>query len=142
MRYDVEIGYQGALQNDRYVARVEELDRVGADLTARSRRLDWQVDAEALEVDDDGEDEHGGQQVGQIGQVLTVEGLLERSHLVVSRRQQVEQGDDGALELGAAARIYRGRTERFPNDCLANVGGNEERDARAKTVAFLEQLVQ
>lgn len=90
MRYDVEIWDQSALQNDRYVARVEKLDWVGADLTASSRRLDWQIDTEALEVDDNGEDEHGGQQVGQVGQVLSIESLLQRSYFVVSCRQQME----------------------------------------------------
>ncbi len=64
-------------------------------------------------------------------QVLAVEGLLERAHLVVARRQQMEERNDGALELSAAARVYGRRAERLPHDRLANVGRNEERDTRA-----------
>ena len=108
----------------------------------RLRSLDDSVESNHLEVDDDGKDEDGGQQVHEVGQVLAVEGLAQGAHLVLARGQQVEQGDDGALELGAAARVDRRRTERLPHDRLANVGGDEERNARAEAVALLQQLVQ
>ena len=55
-----------------------------------------------LEVDDHGEDDERGEQVHQVGQVLAVEGLPQRAHLVLPRGQEVEQRDDGALELRAA----------------------------------------
>jgi hypothetical protein len=54
----------------------------------------------------------------------------------------VEEGDDGPLELGAAACVDGGGAEGLPHDCLADVGGDEERDARAQAVALLQQLVQ
>ena len=142
LRDHVQVGDESALQHDGYVAGVEELDRVGARLAAEARRLDGQVDTEALEVDDNGEDEHGGEQVGQIGQVLAIEGLLERAHLVVARGQQVEESDDGALELGAAAGVDGRRAKGLPHNRLADVRGNEERDARAETVALLQELVE
>jgi len=69
-----------------------------------------------LEVDDDAEDEDGSQQVGQVRQVLSVEGLLERAHLVVTGGQQMEQGDDRSLELSAAAGIDGGRREGLCNN--------------------------
>ncbi len=142
LRDDVQVRDESALQDDRNVTGVEQLDRVGAGLAAEASRLDGQVDTEALEVDDYGEHEHGGQQVGQVGQVLSVEGLLERADLVVSGGQQVEQGNDGALELGTAAGVDGGRAERLPHNGLANVGGNKQRDTRAQAVALLQQLVQ
>lgn len=55
-----------------------------------------------LEVYDDGENEHGGEQVHEVGQVLAVEGLAQRAHLVGARGQQVEQRNHRALELCAA----------------------------------------
>lgn len=54
-----------------------------------------------LEVDDNGEDKDGGHQVHQVGQVLPVEGLTQGAHLVISRGQQVEEGNDGSLKLSA-----------------------------------------
>lgn len=50
-------------------------------LAAVARRLDGQVDAEALEIDDDGKDKDGRHQVHQVGQVLAVEGLAQGSDL-------------------------------------------------------------
>ena len=142
LRYDVQIWDQRTLQYNGYIARVEQLDRVRAGLAAESCRLDRQVHAEALKVDDYGEYEHGGQQVGQIGQVLAVEGFLESAHFVVASGQQVEESNDGALELCATAGVDCRRTERFPHDCLADVGRYEERYAWAETVALLEQFVE
>ena len=73
--------------------------------------LDGQVDTEALEVDDDEEDDDRRHEVGDVGQVLAVEGLFERLHLVLARDRQVEERDERALELGAAARVDRRRGE-------------------------------
>ena len=63
LRDHVEVGEGGALQDSRVVADV---------LAAVAGRLDRQVDAEALEVDDDAEDEERGAEVHQVGQVLAV----------------------------------------------------------------------
>lgn len=54
----------------------------------------------------------------------------------------MEERDDGALELGAAAGVDRGGRERLPDDGLADVGRDEERDAGAEAVALLEELVE
>ncbi len=53
-------------------------------LHRRLRGVRWRVPTligARLEVDDDQEDEHGGQQVGHVGQALPVERLLQRAHL-------------------------------------------------------------
>ena len=68
-----------------------------------------------LEVDDDEKDEHGGHHVGEVGQILPVEGLLERLELVVTRHDQVEEGHQRALELSAAARVDGGGRESLPH---------------------------
>ena len=52
-----------------------------------------------LEVDDDCENEDGGHQVHQVGQVLAVEGLAQTTHLILSHREKVEEGDHRSLKL-------------------------------------------
>jgi len=142
LRDDVEVGDKGGLEDDGDVAGVEELDWVAGGLATEAGGLDGQVDAEALEVDDDAEDEDGGEQVGEVGQVLAVEGFFEGADFVVAGGEEVEEGDDGAFELCAAAGVDGGGREGFPDDGLADVGGDEEGDARAEAVAFLEELVE
>ena len=142
MRQEKQVGHQGRVQDDGNVGRVKQLDGVGLGPAAHLAMLDGQVHAKALEVDDHHEHQHRGQQVGDVGQVLAIKRFLQGAHLVAARDEQVEQGQDGALKLGAAARVDGGRRQRLPHNRFANVGGNEQRDARTKAVALLQQLVQ
>ena len=57
-----------------------------------------------LKVDDNGEDEDGGHEVHEVGEVLAVERLAEAAHLVLAGGQQVEESDDGALKLGSCTK--------------------------------------
>lgn len=41
-----------------------------------------------------------------------------------------------------SASVDSGGAEGLPDDCLTDVGCNEERDTRAQAIALLEQLVQ
>ena len=95
-----------------------------------------------LEVDDDEDNNDGGDEVADVGRVLAVKGLLQRVELVLLGEQEVEQRDDGTFELGTLLRADCDRRERFPQDDLANVGGDEERDSASETVAFLEEFVE
>ena len=56
-------------------------------------------------------------------------------YLVVAGDEQVEEGDDGALKLGAARRGDGVRAEGLPDDGLADVGGDEQADAGAQAVS-------
>ena len=40
--------------------------------------------------------------------------------------EEVKQGDEGALELGATAGVDSGRGEALPDDHFEDVGGDEE----------------
>mmetsp|Transcript_34480 Transcript_34480/g.90737 ORF Transcript_34480/g.90737 Transcript_34480/m.90737 type:complete len:386 (+) Transcript_34480:534-1691(+) len=142
LREEVEVGDEGGLEDDGHVGGVEELDRVGALHAALRAVLDRQVDTEALEVDDDQKDEHRRHEVRQVGQVLAVESFLEALPLVGARGDEVEERDERALELRAAARVDRRWREGLPHDRLADVGRDEERDAGAETVALLQELVE
>lgn len=54
-----------------------------------------------LKVYDDSKDEHCGDQVHEVGQVLSVEGFPQRSHFVRPSGQKMEESDDGSLEFCA-----------------------------------------
>mmetsp|Transcript_44817 Transcript_44817/g.142710 ORF Transcript_44817/g.142710 Transcript_44817/m.142710 type:complete len:313 (-) Transcript_44817:240-1178(-) len=139
---EVEVRHEGGLEDDGHVGRVEQLDGVRLLHAAAALGADGEVHAEALEVDHDEEHEDGGQEVGAVGQVLAVEGLLEGAGLVRAGKEQMEEGDDGALELRPTPLVDGGGGERLPDDVLADVGGDEEGDTGAETVALLEELVE
>ena len=90
-----------------------------------------------MEVYNHCKDKDGSHEVGEVRQVLAVEGLSQATDLVTPGSQEMEQGDDGSLELCTTACVDGGRGEALPDDGLTNVGGNEEGDAGAKPVAFL-----
>ena len=98
--------------------------------------------AETLEVDDSTEDNDCGNQVHDVGEVLAVESLLERNSLVGPGEEQVDKGNESTLELRTTTGVDGGGGEGLPHDGLADVGGNEERDTAAETVALLEELVE
>ena len=54
----------------------------------------------------------------------------------------MEERNNSALELSTAAGVHGGGAERLPDDALALVGRDEERDAGAETVALGEELVE
>jgi len=136
-----DVGSEGGLENDGHVGGVEELDGVGTLNTAIALGLDWNVHPEALEVDDDPEDDDGSQEVGDIGEALTVEGLTEGADLVAPGGEEVEEGDDGSLELSATTGVNCRGAEGLPHDGLADVGGDEEGDSRSESVALAHDLV-
>ena len=86
-----------------------------------------------MEVYHHTEDEDGGEEVHQVGQVLPVESLPESPDLVLSGGQEVEQSDHGALELSAPAGVDGGGAEGLPDDGLADVGGDKQGNSRAET---------
>lgn len=137
-----DVGGQSRLQHDGHVGRVEEADGVRAADTTLAGRLDGDLDAETLEVDDSAENDEGRNQVHDVGQVLAVEGLLKGNCLVRPGEQEVDQSDDGTLELRATTSVNGGGGEGLPHDGLADVGRNEERDTASKTVALLEELIE
>lgn len=139
---EVEVGDQGSLQDNWDVGGVEKLDWVRSGGSSLSLVLDRQVDAESLEVDDDEEDKSGSQQIGDVWQVLSVEGLLESADLVVSGDQEVDQGDESSLELGSSSSVDGGWAESLPDDAFADVGGDEQRDSRSQSVSLLEHFVE
>lgn len=136
------VGGQSRLQHDGHVGGVEQLDGVGTTLATETGRLDGELNTETLEVDDNAKDENGGQQVHDVGEVLAVEGLLQGTGLVGAGEEQVEESDQGTLELGAVTDVVGGGAEGLPEDGLADVGSDEERNTRSQTVTLLQELIQ
>ena len=108
LRQDVHVRRERALQHDGHVARVEELDGVRPALAAEAVALHRDLDAEALEVDDNSEDSDGGDQVHDVGETLAPEGLTKSAALVVPGEEEMEEGDDGTLELGTTTGVDGG----------------------------------
>jgi hypothetical protein len=132
-----DVGGQGRLQHDGHVGRVEQAHGIGATHSTLTGGLDGDLYAESLKVDDRGEDGHGGKQVHDVGEVLSIEGLVERALLVGPGQKEVEQRDDGALELGTTTSVDGGWRKGFPDDGFADVGCDEERDTASQSISFL-----
>ena len=137
-----DIGGKRGLQHDRHVGGVEEADWVGTAGTTLARGLDWDLDPETLEVDDTSEDNECCEEVHDVGEILSIESLLEGTLLVWPGQEQVEECNDGTLKLGTTTSVDGRRRECLPDNGLADVGGNKERDTASKTISFLEELVE
>lgn len=142
LRDKEDVGGQGGLQHDGHVGGVEQAHGVGAASTTLAGGLDGDFDTEALEVDDSGEDDESGQQVHNVGEVLSVEGLLQSALLVGPSHEQVEKGNNGTLVLGTTTSVDAGGGKRLPHDRLADIGRNEERNTATETITLLEKLIE
>ena len=130
------------MQHDRHVGGVKELDGVRSTLPTEPVRLDGDLNTEALKVDDSGENDDGGDEVHDVGKTATPESLSKCPTLVVPREKEMEESDEGALEFWSTTGVDGGGRECLPDDRLANVGGNEERDTGTETVTLLEKFVK
>ncbi len=50
----------------------------------------------------------------------------------------MKESNDSSFKLSPSAGVDGGWTERLPDDRLTDIGGDEQGDPRAKTVALLE----
>jgi hypothetical protein len=82
--------------------------------------------SEALEVNDDQSNDDGGDQVAEVWSILSVEGLLESVELVWLGQEEVEKSDDASLEFSSLISSNGNWRERFPEDQLTDVGGDEK----------------
>ena len=117
------------MQHDRHVGGVEEFDGIGSSLSAESVRLYRDLDTESLKVDNGGENDGGGNEVHNVWKASTPEGLTEGTALVVPSEEEMEEGNESTLEFRSTAGVDSGGRECLPDDGLANVGSDKERDA-------------
>lgn len=137
-----DVGRKSRLEHDRHVRGVEEADWVRSAHTTLARRLDWNLDAETLKIDDGAKDSDGGQEIHDVWQVLSVEGLAKSELLVWPGDQKVDQSDNSTLKFWSSSGVDGSWGESLPDNGLANVGRDEEGDTATKTVAFLKEFVQ
>jgi hypothetical protein len=67
---------------------------------------------------------------------------LKSVKLVWLGQEEVEKSDDGALEFSSLISSDGDWGEAFPEDRLADVGGNEKRDSGTETVSLLKELIK
>lgn len=142
LREEEDVGAESGLKHNWHVAGVEETDWVSSTSTTVAGGLDWDFDTESLEVDDGGENNEGSEEVHDVREILAVESLLESTLLVWPGKEEMEESDDSTLELRSTASVDSGRAESLPDDALANVGGDEERDTGSQSVALLEKFIE
>ena len=111
-------------------------------MASKTVALDRDLDAEALKINDDSKHGKSSDEIHHVRKALTPESLSKGTALIIPCEKEVEKGDDGALKLRSTARIDGCGGKRFPDNRLTDVGGNEERDTRAKTVTFLKELIK
>lgn len=73
---------------------------------------------------------------------MAVESLLQRADFVGLGEQEVEEGNNCAFELCALLSPDRDRGETLPEDHFADVSRDEQTDATAETVAFLQKFIK
>lgn len=61
--------------------------------------------------------------------------MKKKNYLVGACDHEVEQGDDGTLELRSSAGVDGRRRESLPNDSLTDVRRDEQGNTRSKTIA-------
>lgn len=87
LREEEQVRHECCLQDNRDIGSVEQFDGVGSVRATSALVRDGNVHAEALEVNHGAEDQHGGHQVRHIRQILSVECLLQRARLILTRNQ-------------------------------------------------------
>lgn len=87
MRNNEDIGSESALEHDRHVGSVEELDWVASPLSPEPVALDGNFYPESLEVDDDNENNDGSDEIHHIRQSLPPESLTKCTAFIIPSEQ-------------------------------------------------------
>jgi hypothetical protein len=115
----------GVAQSLRY-ASVLRIERLYLSSPGKERVLGRST---YLEVDDYEDNQNSREQVGEVGGILSVEGVLEGINFVALGEEEVEESDDCSFELSALISSDCDGGEALPEDVLADVGSDEEGDA-------------
>lgn len=119
------------LQDDADGGSEEELDVNGMDIAWVFLADELDVGRQVLQVNQHQEDEECPEELGEIEAVLTGECLHNRLPHRVFGEQEVDQRDEGSLELHSELRGHRYWAEGEPENGLGGVGHNEQGNSRA-----------
>ena len=95
-----------------------------------------------LEIDDNEGHDNCSKQIAKVWSILSVDSLLDSIQLVWLGQQEMEESNDGTLKLGSLVSSNSDWGERFPEDGLTDVGGDEKRNSRAESVSFLKEFIK
>lgn len=137
-----DVGAQCRLEHNGHVRGVEQADGVRSAHAALAGRLDGDFNSETLQVDDGSENEESSQEVHDIGKVLAVERFAHGTLLIGPGQEQMEQSDNGTLKLRTTTSVDGRGGKGSPDDRLANIRGNKERDTASETIALLKKLIE
>lgn len=143
---EIQVGYQGGLQDDGDVRCVEQSDRI--------RSLWWsfviaqsQINVESLEENDDQENQCGCQQVADVGQITSEKSILNCIKTVASEDCTIKKLNNWTFilflgELCGTEWIRDGR-ETAPKNSLSHVDSNEQTGSRTSdSVSLRDDIVQ
>lgn len=111
-------------------------------MTSEPVALDWDFKTESLQVNDCGEDDNSGDEVHDVGETVSPEGLTKSTSFIIPREEEMEESDDSTFKLWTATGIDGSRRECLPDDGLANVGSDEKGNSGSQTITFLEELIK
>jgi len=123
---EIDVANESSLKDNWNVRGVEKLDWVWLLEASHFLAAQRKLNSEALEVNDNECDNDCGEQVAKVWSILSVNGLLNTIELIWLGQQEMEQGDDSSLELCSLVGSNCHWGEGFPQDGLADVGGDEE----------------
>ena len=129
LREEVDVGDEGAHEDNGHVRGVEETNGVGG---VRCRLVVRQLEShfEAFEVDDHKENEHCSHDVAQVGQTFSEESIVNGTEFVFSEENSVEKFNKGSLILlnvSLSSFVLEGEgREAVPGDGFGHIDGNED----------------
>jgi len=138
------VGHQRALQDDWNVGGVEKLDGVSRVVHSFSHPgvLDWKVNSESLEVNNNTENDEGGEKICYVCKLNAVERLLEGGDLVRSSNEEGEKRDQCAFILRSRRGLDGSEGKRLPEDVFTDIARDEERNRASESVSFRQKVVQ
>jgi hypothetical protein len=68
--------------------------------------------------------------------------LIDGSQFILLGGKKVEEGNNGSFEFSSRVSSDGDWAKSSPNNVLANVGGDEERDTRSKSISLLHHFIE
>ena len=95
-----------------------------------------------LEINDNEGHDNCSEQIAKIWSILSVDSLLDSIKLVWLSQQEMEESNDSTLEFSSLISSNSNWGERFPEDSLTDVGGDEKRNSRSESISLLKELIK
>jgi len=135
-RNEEQIGKQSGLENNGHVGSVEQLNGVRLNVSGDILVVDGNINLKSLEEIDHHENSNSGGDIVQIGEIFPQKSMFEgRKYSFISPENSVEKSNKSPFIFLS---IFHKR-KTFPQQFLANIGGNEERNGGNQSISSLLQ---